>query len=383
MSTTEGLPVIAELPGAATSRARRIITLVVRSILPVILALLTGALILVAMGKNPLTFYGGMLEYGLSGNNWQSSLELMSPLLIIAIALIVVFRGQLWNLGYDGQFMLGAVVVTGFGPVLVEQLPLVLAWIVLALAAILAGTIWTIVPAWLKARYGTNEIITTLVMSTIGLGLSNILVKTAFQDPAYAIIQTRTIPLDAMLPSIPGTRIHVGLIVALLVAFAFQYILKQTSFGLRLDVFGSNPKAAGHVGIDSRWMVVILFLISGGLIGLAAAMNMLGTWGYLRADWNPAFGSAILPFVFLARLSPVGSIPFVAFYAILATGGTIAAQEADLSVDFLTVIIALILVFMTITEYVGTKRELGMSYLPDQLVVAIRRPLAALTERRR
>lgn len=383
MSTTEDLPVIAELPGAATSRARRIITLVVRSILPVILALLTGALILVAMGKNPLTFYGGMLEYGLSGNNWQSSLELMSPLLIIAIALIVVFRGQLWNLGYDGQFMLGAVVVTGFGPVLVEQLPLVLAWIVLALAAILAGTIWTIVPAWLKARYGTNEIITTLVMSTIGLGLSNILVKTAFQDPAYAIIQTRTIPLDAMLPSIPGTRIHVGLIVALLVAFAFQYILKQTSFGLRLDVFGSNPKAAGHVGIDSRWMVVILFLISGGLIGLAAAMNMLGTWGYLRADWNPAFGSAILPFVFLARLSPVGSIPFVAFYAILATGGTIAAQEADLSVDFLTVIIALILVFMTITEYVGTKRELGMSYLPDQLVVAIRRPLAALTERRR
>ena len=169
--------------------------------------------------------------------------------------------------------------------------------------------------------------------------------------------------------------------VAIIVAITFQFILSRTSFGLRLDVFGSSPKAARHVGIDSRRMTVVLFLISGGLIGLAAAMDIFGQFGYIRTNWNPAYGDTIMPFVFLARLSPVGSIPFIAFYSIFATGGTIAAQETGLSVDFLKVIVALILVFMTITEYVGTKRDLGQSYLPDELKDAVRRPLAALTGR--
>ncbi len=107
----------------------------------------------------------------------------------------------------------------------------------------------------------------------------------------------------------------------------------------------------------------------------------VGQFGYIRTNWNPAYGDTIMPFVFLARLSPVGSIPFIAFYSVFATGGTIAAQESGLSVDFLKVIVDLILVFMTITEYVGTKRDLGQSYLPDELKDAFRKPLAAINSR--
>lgn len=104
---------------------------------------------------------------------------------------------------------------------------------------------------------------------------------------------------------------------------------------------------------------------------LAAAVDMLGLWGYLRTNWNLGYGDKILPFVFLARLNPLGSIPLVAFYSVLATGGTIAAQDSDLSVDFLLVIVAFILVFMTIIEYLGTKSDLGESYVPRGLREAL------------
>ena len=366
---------------SARSSRRRALDIVVRSVLPIVLALVVAGLILLALGKNPMAFYAAVFDNGVVGLNWQHSLVMMTPLLLIAIGLIVVFRGQLWNLGYNGQYLLGAVAVAGFGPQLVATTSPGVAYLVLTLAAIAVGAAWTLLPAWLKARFGTNEIITTLVMSTIGIGVTNILIVYVFQDPDVRTPQTRSMDLSVLLPYIPGTQVHIGFIVAIIFAITFQFILSRTSFGLRLDVFGSSPKAARHVGIDSRRMTVVLFLISGGLIGLAAAMDIFGQFGYIRTNWNPAYGDTIMPFVFLARLSPVGSIPFIAFYSIFATGGTIAAQETGLSVDFLKVIVALILVFMTITEYVGTKRDLGQSYLPDELKDAVRRPLAALTGR--
>lgn len=366
-----------------SSPSRRAGDVVVRSIVPIVLALIIAAFILVALGKDPLRFYGAVIQNGLVGQNWQNSLVMMTPLLLVAIGLIVVFRGQLWNLGYDGQYLLGGVVVAGFAPQVIKATSPGIGYLVLTIAAIAVGAAWTLLPAWLKARFGTNEIITTLVMSTIGIGLTNILIEYVFQDPSVRTPQTQAMKLSVMLPYIPGSLVPIGLIVALLVAVVFQFILSRTSFGLRLDVFGSSPKAARHIGIDSRKMTIVLFLISGGLIGLAAAMDMLGQWGYMRTNWNPSYGTAVMPFVFLARLSPVGAIPLIAFYSVFATGGTIAAQESGISVNFLQIVVALILVFMTITEYVGTKRNLGQSYLPDELKDAFRKPLSALTGRMR
>lgn len=382
--TTEITPLEEEselvIPRTSSPR-RRALDIVVRSIVPIVLALIVAAFVLLALGKNPLQFYGAVIENGLVGQNWQNSLVMMTPLLLVAIGLIVIFRGQLWNLGYDGQFLLGGVIVAGLAPQLIAATSPGIAYLVLTIAAIAAAAAWTFIPAWLKAFFGTNEIITTIVMSTIGVGLTNILIEYVFQNPAVRTPQTRAIDPGDMLPYIPGTQVPIGLIVALLVAAAFQFVLSRTSFGLRLDVFGSSAKAARHVGINSRTMTIVLFLISGGLIGLAASMDIFGQWGYMRTNWNPSYGNAIMPFVFLARLSPVGSIPFIAFYSVFATGGTIAAQESGVSVDFLQIVVALILVFMTVTEYVGTKRDLGQSYLPDELKDAIRKPLSALTGR--
>ena len=358
---------------AARSTGGRLIDALVRSLLPVLLALVAGGVLLKVIGVDPLSFYGEVANYGLIGNGWQRSLILMAPLLLVATGLIVVFRANLWNLGYEGQYLLGAVVAVGFAPTLTTALPLWLAFLVLALGASVVAASWTIVPSVLKARYGTNEIITTLMMSFIAIGVVNLLIRGPFHADKLTVPQTQLLDAERMLPHLPGTKIHVGFLVAIVVALGIHLLLTRTSFGLRVDIFGASPRTALHVGIDVPWMIVVLFLISGALIGLAGAVDSLGLWGYIRANWNPAYGAAIMPFVFLGRLNVLATIPFVAFYAVLATGGAIASQDVGLPVDFLLVIIALILLFMTLIEFFGTRRDLGESYLPRGLRNAWRR----------
>jgi general nucleoside transport system permease protein len=372
----ETMPMVDEPLRPERSRnVARGIDLLVRSLVPVILALVAGGILLVILGRDPLGFYSDIWHGGIQQGSWQDSAMRMAPLLLIAVGLTFVFRANIWNLGYDGQFLLAAAVLSGFGPSLVTHLPLWLAMTILFLVAAAVGGAWTIVPAGLKAVYETNEIITTLMMSFIGVGVANILVKGPFQDPSVNIPQTKVLPLDKMLPAIPGTRIHVGVLVALAAAIVAYYVLTRTSFGLRVQVVGANPRAARHVGVQVRKLIVSSFLVSGALIGAAAAADILGVWGYARANWNPAYGDTVIPFVFLARLNPLGVIPFIAFFAVLSTGGDLAAQNANLPTDFLLVLVALILIFMTLIEFIGRRRELGQSYLPQGLREALRKPL--------
>jgi simple sugar transport system permease protein len=346
----------------------------IRSVAPVILALITGGILLLILGRDPLTFYGDIWQGGVQQGSWEDSAMRAAPLLLIAVGLIVVFRANIWNLGYNGQFLIGAALITGVAPHLAGT-PIAVSLILLFLIAMLAGAAWTIVPALLKAYYGTNEIITTLMMSFIGIGVANILVKGPFQDPTVNIPQTRVIPLDRMLPSIPGTRIHIGVLVALAAAVIAHFVATRTSFGLRLHVLGANPRAAAHVGLSVRRLILYAFVVSGALVGAAAAADILGVWGYMRANWNPGYGDTVIPFVFLARLNALAVIPFIAFFAVLSNGGDLAASNANLPTDFLLVLVALILLFMTVIEYFGRQRDLGRSYLTPGLRRALRTPL--------
>lgn len=346
--------------------------ILIRGIGPVLLALVAGGILLLAMGRDPIVFYANIYNGGIASDSWEDSAMRMAPLLLIAGGLILIFRAGIWNLGYDGQFLLAAAVISGLGPPLDKAVPFWLALILLFAAASVVGGLWTVIPAVLKARYGVNEIITTLMMSFIGINLANMLIKGPFQDPTRVTPQTSTLPLNDMLPSIPGTRIHVGLLVALVVVLIVHYMLTRTSFGLQLQVLGASKRTAVHVGLRVQRLIITAFVFSGALVGMAAAADILGVWGYVRADWNPAFGDSVIPFVFLARLNALAVIPFVAFYAVLSIGGLNATQQAGLSTDFLLVIVGLILLFMTITEYIGRRRDLGGSYLAAGLAQARR-----------
>lgn len=362
-------------PGEATSgqaQLGRASDFFLRSILPLVLALGTGAVILAAIGINPIQYYKDVYSGGVQFAAWQDSLMRVAPLLLIAVGLIVVFRAGIWNLGMDGQFLLAAAVIAGLGPRFEEYLPNTVNLVLLFLIAGVVGAAWTIVPALLKARYELNEIITTLMMTFIGINLAQILVKGTFQDPTTTTPQTRAFDFSALLPSIPGTEsmsrrwpgVHIGLLIALAAAVVIWFLMSRMSFGLRLQVLGASMRSARHMGLDVPRLIIVAFLLSGMFVGFAAATEILGVKGYQRADWNPAFGLWVVPLVFLARLHAIGVIPYVVLLSLASIGGDYAAQNAGLTPRFTLLLVGLTLLFMALTEWIARRAALGGSYLP-------------------
>jgi len=324
---------------------------------PLLLANVVAGLLIAGAGADPIAFYRDIIQAGLlSANGLQESINRAGPLLLIAAGLIVAFRTNVWNLGTDGQFLLGAVMVAGFGSVLVEWIPSAVMALVTIIIASAAGAVWTLIPAWLKVRHNVNEIITTVMTTFIGLSIARFLVKYPFRDPTSVIDQTRVIPLTDRLPVIPGTRIHVGIMVGLLAILVVHYVMTRTSVGFRLDVVGLNRRTARHAGLPVAKLVVLAFAVSGALIGAGGAISILGDWGSVRSDWNPAWGFLVVPLVFLGRRHGVATAVFVAMFAVVSIGSQVAARRQDLPQDFTLIVTGLILLFLTITEYIESRR---------------------------
>jgi ABC-type uncharacterized transport system permease subunit len=374
MTAVDPTAPIADAPESvrATAPLAGLADMVIRSIMPLFLALVACGILIAALGHNPFSFYLDIWRGGIELTAWQDSLMRAATLAPIALGLIVVFRANIWNLGYQGQFLLSAAMIAGLAPHLERHLSVTLTLIVLFVVGGVTGAVWTLIPAILKAWYETNEIITTLMMTFIGVSLASILIKGPFQDFSSNVPQTQPINLDQMLPTIPDTRAHVGVIIAAVLVLIVHYVMTRTSFGLKLQVLGANPRAARHVGLDPKRLILSAFVCSGALVGVAAAVEVLGIWGYVRADWNPAYGDAVIPFVFLARLNALAVVPFLLFYSVLSIGGDFAAPNSGLPVDFLLVIVGLTLLFMVFIEYLGRNREMGRSYVTPGLRAALR-----------
>jgi len=342
--------------GDVDSRLRRLGSQLVTSVGPIVLAFVASGILLVILGRDPIAFYRDILQAGvLRTSGLQDSITRMAPVLLIGAGLIVAFRASLWNLGADGQYLLGAALVAGVGPWLMTVVAWPIALVLLALVAVAAGALWTIPSAFLKARYGLNEIVTTLMMSFIGTAIANILVKGPFKGPQM-VPQTGVLPPDAMLPSLFGTTMDLGVPLALIVVLVVHIVLTRTAFGTRLDVLGASPRAAVHLGIEVPRLIIVAFLVSGGLIGLAAFVDIAGVFGFMRSDWDPAYGLKVVPLVFLARLNVLAMIPLAAFFGVLSIGGEYATRRADLPSDFLLVFLGLMFLFMVVTQYFTNAR---------------------------
>jgi simple sugar transport system permease protein len=343
-------------------KAREIQATTLRVLLPVIAALIVGGIILLILGKNPLDYYGYVARRGLlTWGGFQETLTRMAPLLLIGAGLIVAFRAGIWNLGSDGQFLLAAVITAAMGPALIDTLPRALVLPACMAASIVVAAIWSLIPALLKAVYGINEIITSLMMSFLGTSFANVLVKLFFRDPATTVPQTRDLAVGDRLPRLFGTTVHCGVIIALVVVILVHLMMTRTAFGLKLQVVGANPAAAIHVGLKVGWLTVATFAISAGLIGLGGSVEILGVWGTVRADWNPAFGLLVVPIVFLARFNGYGVIGFTLFFSALMIGGESAARRVGVPSDFVLVLVALLLIFLAVVEYLDHLRRKRMA----------------------
>jgi len=320
---------------------------------PIIVALIISGLILVAMGVDPMAYYGRVIRRGLlSPSGLQETFTRMAPMLFIAAGLIVAFRAGIWNLGVDGQFLLGAVAAAASAPVFVTFMPTWLALILAFIVSAIVAVIWSLLPALLKAYHGINEIITTLMMTFLGVSFANVLVKLVFLDPATTVPQTRTLPVEDRLFRLFDTTVSSGLIWGLLAIIIVHLMMTRTAFGLKLRVVGANPRAAIHAGLGVPILTVGVFAISGGLAGLAGAVDILGVQGNVRADWNPAYGLMVIPMVFLARLNGFASIAFVFLLAVLQIGGESAARRVGVPTDFTLILIAIVLIVLAIAEYI-------------------------------
>ncbi len=329
-----------------------------RVLLPVVLALIVGGLILLALGKDPLGYYGFVLERSLL--RWggvQETLTRMAPLLLIAAGLIVAFRAGIWNLGGDGQFLLAAVGSAALAPVLIEVLPRGLTLAVCMLAGMLIGALWSLLPAVLKARYGVNEIITTLMMSFLGTSFANVLIKLVLRDPDTTVPQTRSLNVIDRIPRLFDTTIQGGLVLAVLIVIGIHFMMTRTAFGLRLQVLGANRSAAVHAGFRVERLTILAFALSAALIGLAGAVEVLGVWGTVRADWNPALGLLVVPLVFLARFNGYAVIGFTLFFSALMVGGESAARRVGVPQHYVLVLVALLLLFLGLVEYLDQSRR--------------------------
>ncbi|MEM7224138.1 MAG: ABC transporter permease [Pseudomonadota bacterium] len=331
---------------------------VLRVLLPILLALGAGAVLLVILGKDPLAYYGYVLKRGLySPSGFEASITRMAPLLLIAAGLIVAFRAGLWNLGVDGQFLLAAVFVSALTPALLPFMPAIAAIVLAFLVAVAVGAAWSLIPAFLKARHGINEIISTLMMSFLGVSFANVLIKIPFNDPSTTVPQTATLPVDDRLARLGDSTVHWGVVLAVIMVVAVHYLMERTSLGLKLQIVGTNPRTAIHCGLDVKRLTFVAFAISAGLAGLAGAVDVLGVHGTIRADWNPAYGIVVIPLVFLARFNGFAVIAFVFFFAVLMIGGESAARRLGVPSFFVLVLVALLMLFFAVIEFLDHARR--------------------------
>lgn len=323
---------------------------------PIIASLALAGLVLLAVGVDPLAYYGYVVDRGLlSPLGLQQTLTRMAPLLFIAAGLIVAFRAGMWNLGGDGQFLLGAVAAAATAPIFVQTMP---GWLALLLSfaiATLVAMAWSIIPALLRAYQGVNEIITTLMMSFLGVSFSNVLVKLVFLDPGTTVPQTRTLPVEERLPRLFDTTITSGLLLGLIAIIGVHLVMTRTAFGLRLRVVGANPRAAIHAGLNVPLLTIAVFAISAGLIGMGGAIDIIGVQGNVRADWNPGYAMAVIPVVFLARMNGFAAIGFVFLLSVLSIGGESAARRLGVPQHFTMVLVSIVLITLAIAEYLDQR----------------------------
>ena len=330
----------------------------VNSILSIVFALIAGGLILLFIGKNPVTLYTQLFIQGLGSSlGIIETIIKMAPLLIVSAGLLVAFSGGLWNLGVEGQLLIGAMLTGWLAPIIYPYLSLPVYFLVLATTGFAGGMAWAVLPAILKARYDLNEIITTIMMNYVALNFVTWLVKGPINDLTIVPAQTTLIPMTHRMPMIPFSRIHIGLIVGLVMLIGMHWVIRRTTQGYQLRVLLANKLAAIHTGMPVGRITIWALLVSGGFAGLAGTSDVLAIKGLFQGGWNPMYGMTCIPLVFLARMNGWAVIPLAYFFSFLAVGGEFVSRDQGVPIYFVHVLEGLILLFFAASEYIENRRK--------------------------
>ena len=324
------------------SRLRGVLVQVVA----ILLAFVVGAVILVATGYSPVDTYVVMLR-GAFGDVFGigQTLTQATPIVFTALAFLFSFRSGLFNIGAEGQFLVGAFASTVVG-ISFSNLPAPI-HVLLALAAgALVGGLWGLIPAVLRTRFGAHEVITTMMMSYVALYLTGYMVNYPFKAPGW-VAQTVPIAEASRLPRIlQPTQLSASIIIAVALCAVTQYILQKTTLGFEIRATGLNPDAAENAGIDVKRGMVIALVVSGAMAGLGGSGEILGVHRRFIDGFSPGYGWDGLAVALVGGLNPAGVLLAAILFGALRSGGMAMARAIGVPLDLVFLLQALVVLFV-------------------------------------
>lgn len=298
------------------------------------LTLIAGAIMFSVLGKNPVE---ALYYYFIDPLREVWSLHELAvkaaPLILIAVGLSICYLSNNWNIGAEGQFIIGAIT----GSILPVMFPEFQSWIVLPLMLLMGiagGAAYGAIPAYLKVRFNTNEILTSLMLVYVAQLFLDWMVRGPWRNPAgMNFPETRTFSVAATLPEIwsASGRANWGFVFAIVAAIAMWFMLSRTLKGFEVLVLGQSPRAGRFAGFSQSRMVFFAFLVSGGLAGLAGISEVSGAIGQLRPTISPGYGFAAIIVAFLGRLNPLGIVAAGLVLALSYLGGEAAQISIGVS----------------------------------------------------
>ena len=287
------------------------------------LTMLIGAILLAILGFEPGEVLWNFFVLSLTGSYQFAELFVKAtPLILMAVGLSLGFRANVWNIGAEGQFILGAI-FAALVALPLKAWPIGLLLPLTALAAIFGGMLWAAIPAFLKSRFHASELLTSLMLVYVAQQLLFYLVAGPMKDPfAFSWPKSADFPAAAQMPILAAdTRFHLGFIIALVVAVIGWLALTRTSFGFYLSVAGSAPKAARFSGYSEKMALWASLLIGGGLAGLAGFIEAANNVGFLSQSLTTGLGFTAIIVAFLGRLHPLGIVVSGLLLALTYLGG--------------------------------------------------------------
>jgi len=327
-------------------------------ILGIILALIIVAILMFFIKINPLEAYKILLK-GSLGSKYAlfETLVKATPILFTGLGYALSYKCGLFNIGGEGQFYMG-----GLGATLAALfLPSFPNWLCLPIALLLGfimGGILSAIPGLLKVWRGVNEVITTMMFVYIGTYFVNFMVAGPIKEPGY-FPQSPPIPENAILPIITSSNTRLTMAFPLVLIFLFLYYLMfyKTSLGLKISIVGSNPTAAGYLGINRKVIIIFIMFLGGGLAGLGGATEILGVQGRLVHNFSPGYGWDGITVGLIGRAHPIGMF-FAAFLlGMLRSGGRVMQRQLGVPITIIYIIQAIMLIVTVAGTYVEKKKS--------------------------
>jgi simple sugar transport system permease protein len=327
---------------------RRLFSAVIIPLISVACGFAVAGLAVLVTGSDPIAAFTALFQGAFTNPRaFPETLVAMVPYVFLGLAVALGFRAGLFNIGAEGQFYLGAIFGVLAGNYLIGvpgilHIPLALAF------GMLGGFIWAAVPGLLKARFGAHEVITTIMLNYVAFQLTDFLINKGPMSDAHSTAP-RTPFIDPLvqLPVLfAGTRLHLGLILALLAVPVVWFLLERTTIGFRIRTVGFSPGAARAAGMSVGWTLVLTMGISGALAGLAGADEILGVSHYMPASFSVGYGFDSIAVALLARSNPWAILPSAFLFGAMRNGAAFMQLETQVSSDLISIVQAIVIMFV-------------------------------------